>query len=65
MCLLRVKVKYLQEEKIFTDIAIVEIKNGLLRLYNIMLECVFETQISNVRSMYLNSVDAHLILELS
>jgi len=64
MCLLKVKVRTRQEEQTYSEIAVVEISNGVLKLYSLLFEKVLEVPLSNIRKMVLNSVDANLLIDL-
>ena len=64
MCLLKVKVRTRQGEQTYSEIAVVEISNGVLKLYSLLFEKVLEVPLSNIRKMVLNSVDANLLIDL-
>ncbi len=64
MCLLKVKIKRGQEEQTYSEIVLIEVTDGILRLYNLLFEKVFEAPLSSIKRLLLNSVDANLLIDL-
>ncbi len=64
MCLLKVKIRKREKEEVYNDIAVIEFTDGLFRIYNLTFEKILEIPASNIRKLFLNSVDAHLLIDL-
>ena len=64
MCLLVVRVRKGESEMLFREVAVIEFVNDKLVIRDVMFRTLLEVPVQNIRKLYLNSLDAVLLLEL-